>query len=411
MGEPPPKSFRADTVIQRLIVIAGTAIFLVVPFWYGYSIDLPWNLRIGGINAGGFFYLLAILPGAAGVVHQALSSTRREESRRVLLQYYEFRDHRPESRPQHRLSLNAPPGAAVTPSNPVQSGAPGPNFLAARASYEVPPLLGAVVASVFLTGVFLLVAAMADRYSTLSYNRKLLPVDGIIFCGLGAYVAVMYYMAARMYANALSSRFITVSAVRSASALALGWAFVAIGVTQLMQSKGTNLGILFLAGLFHNWAINYLRSKAMNWFGAPHNAYQELPIGILEGVDDTTADLLSEYGIATVQHVATTDAGDLAERTLLPLDRVVDWIDQAVLIAEVKEAITPLRTLGQRCATTLARLYVAASAGDAAAKKLLESAAERSALGVDGLTALAARLASDYTVRFLYELKEGVPLK
>ena len=68
--------------------------------------------------------------------------------------------------------------------------------------------LGAISASLFLTGIFLLIAIFAgfeaDPKQGIAYNG----VQGMMYAGLGAYVAVLYYMVARLYANALSSRFL-----------------------------------------------------------------------------------------------------------------------------------------------------------------------------------------------------------
>ena len=64
-------------------------------------------------------------------------------------------------------------------------------------------------------------------------------VQGMMYAGLGAYVAVLYYMVGRLYANALSSRFLLTSALRTASAVVIGWVFGIVGVaTGLLQNAG-----------------------------------------------------------------------------------------------------------------------------------------------------------------------------
>jgi hypothetical protein len=203
-------------------------------------------------------------------------------------------------------------------------------------------------------------------------------------------------MTARMYANSLSSRFLTASALRSASTIAFGWVAVRIGLTNILPSTSA-IGALFLCGLFYSWALSSLRTKAMTWFGAPKTDNEELPVGIVEGVDDTTEDLLSEYGVTTVQHLTTSDPSEMTQRTLIPIDRIVDWIDQANLIQVVKRNIVALRGVGIRSASDLAQTE----------DKLLKPLADKAGMSADMLTAIAARFAADFDTRLFFEFKEG----
>ena len=146
----------------------------------------------------------------------------------------------------------------------------------------------------------------------------------------------------------------------------------------------------------------------MKLFGAQTAETDELPITSIEGIDDTSADLLNEYGVSTIQHVATAEPGELCERTLLPLDRIVDWVDQALLIRYLKRNISVSRALGIRGAVNLAMVYVRASRdaqGDDA--KLIASLAEKIAMPAAALTAIAADLYNDYMVGLIYELQQG----
>src|SRR5207253_6607762 len=118
--------------------------------------------------------------------------------------------------------------------------------------------------------------------------------------------------------------------------------FGIVGVTALVAPAQTGQhastgalasnGVLFLIGLFHSSAIDMLRARAMKLFGRAEHDEDEIALTAIEGIDLTTADLLAEYGVGSVQHLATAEPGELSDRTLLPLDRILDWIDQAMLI-------------------------------------------------------------------------------
>jgi hypothetical protein len=170
--------------------------------------------------------------------------------------------------------------------------------------------------------------------------------------------------------------------------------------------------VLFLTGLFHKWAFDALRRRARKLFGQPEPETVELPINSIEGVDDVHADLLSEYGVSTVQHLATAEPGELCERTLLPIDRLVEWMDQAILVTYLNKNIVPARSLGIRGAIDLVLIYNQATADTPSGpmSKLLDSLGEKITMPRASIDAIAQKLRDDFTVGLIYELREGRPL-
>jgi hypothetical protein len=273
---------------------------------------------------------------------------------------------------------------------------------------------GAISAALLLTGIFLLIAVFAGYEASEQKGAAANGVQGMMYAGLGAYVAALYYMVARLYANALSPRFVVTSALRTASAVALGWVFGIVGVTALVGEPAAGQGgegtgalvgnaVLFLVGLFHNMAIDALRTRARKLFGSRAVDADEVSITAVEGIDDTTAELLTEHGVATIQHLATSEPGDLCDRTVLPLDRVIDWMDQALLIRYLRANISMARALGIRAATDLALVHMR---NDTA---LLNSLAEKSGMPAAAIDHIARELREDYLVALIYELEQGVP--
>ncbi|HEY3054045.1 MAG TPA: hypothetical protein VGK04_11730 [Thermoanaerobaculia bacterium] len=384
--ESPPAVVQRFSRIARFLVILTAGGFALIPFLFLSRTVEYHGYYIGGMNWRGFLYCLAFLPGAVAVVYHLISTpARRQRGRRLIARYAEIRD----------AALN------LTGSSD-----------AVEFDDESSSVIAACCASLFLTGVFLLVAVIADHFLGAQKGQDptlLKSMEGIVFCGVGAYVAVLYYMAGRLYANALSSRFVTTSALRSASAVAVGWVAGMVGIDAVLPNNTTS-GVFFLIGLFYNWAISAMRTKALNWLGAPKSDNDELPITIVEGIDDTAADLLNEYGITTLQHLVEAEPAELSERTLIPINRILEWMDQAMLIQRVKRNIVAMRSSGVRTATDLARIYALAKTDDPTAVDLLKSLAERTALGAPALHVISREFQFNMMLNIIYDALEGKPL-
>ncbi|HEX6096451.1 MAG TPA: hypothetical protein VF432_09025 [Thermoanaerobaculia bacterium] len=373
---------------QKRFVLFLSGIFAILPLAYVGDLELQ-GVHLSDLDASGFFFTLGVLPGAIGIIyHLLLANTRRAQGRALLEQYYAFRNSRAHARVQDRVEGSVE-GQDHSPT-------------------------GAIAASLFLTGIFLLIAVFAGYEASEQKGAAANGVQGMMYAGLGSYVAVLYYMVARLYANALSSRFILTSALRTASAVALGWVFGIVGITAFAGEPAAGAAgsgsaalasnaVLFLVGLFHNMAIESLRARARKLFGSNAVDADELSITAVEGIDDTTAELLAEHGVSTIQHLATSEPGDLCDRTILPLDRVIDWMDQALLIRYMKANIAMARALGIRAATDLALVHLR---NDTA---LMNSLAEKSGVPLAAIDHIARELRDDYLVALLYELEQGVP--
>lgn len=380
---------------QRAVVLVLSILFASLPFFFIGDLSFH-RYEIRDLQASGFFFSLGLLPGAIGVVYHIVTATaRRSRSREMLKRYYAFRGSRPQARAQEKVP---PQSVAEVTMDP----------------------LAAVAASLFLTGIFLLIAVFAGFEASEQKGPAYNGVIGMMYAGLGAYVAVLYYMVARLYANALSPRFLLTSALRTASAVALGWVFGIVGVTAFAgvpasgeATSDAALGshaVLFLVGLFHNSAIEALRKRAAKLFGTQAPEAEDVALSTVEGIDDTTADMLTENGVSTIQHLATTEPGELCDRTMMPLDRILDWIDQALLIRYLRKNITVARMMGIRGGINLALVHAGTDdnpGGEDA--KLLASLAEKVGIPPAAVDNIARELRADYMVALIYELQQGKP--
>ena len=357
--------------------------FLLLAFPVLYSIDWAlnekfWTYRIT-LGAPALFIFLALVPGVLAIVYHLVTVVqRREQNHATVDAYYEWLSTRNRG---HEKGL-------------------------ARLDDLMPGPVSANAATILLVAVFLFVAIIA-AYTDWNTGG----LRGVVYYGLGAYVATLYFMISRLYASALSSRFLMASAIGSASAIVMGWVFAIIGVS-VFGADATSLNlssVLFLTGLFHKWAFDALRRRARKLFGQPDPETVELPINAIEGVDDVHADLLSEYGVSTVQHLATAEPGELCERTLLPLDRIAEWMDQAILVTYLNRNIVAARSIGIRSAIDLVLIYnqAAAESSTGPMSKLLDSLSEKVSMPRASIDAISQKLRDDYTVQLIYTLREG----
>ncbi len=248
-------------------------------------------------------------------------------------------------------------------------------------------------------------------------------------------------MIGRINANALTARFLSTSALRSAIALVLGISAGQIGLFGFVNAGGAQDALYFLVGFFTSWAIAAIRRRARSLFEVDETGCDSLPLCLVDGLDDQIIEYLEELGIHDVQHLATSDPGELTIRSLYPLNRVIDWVDQAILIGYLRRNIAAARQLGIRGAIDLMVIYDASEpepnaesavqpvlpnaaqaasgppappakapdssppkGGDESAKKILTSLAEKTGMSLESLRAIGSSLWNDYTVDLIYRL-------
>ena len=379
MEETEAMKARPKTVYALSLSLLAFALLYAIDWklvdWRFWKYDLV-------LGESAVFLFLAFVPGVLAIVYHLVTVTqRRNQNLKMVDQYYKWRNEVRGVKREHQKGLDRG-------DDPLKDYGP----------------VSANVATILLVSVFLFVAIVA---AYLPWPGTAL--QGIVYAGLGAYVSVLYYMVSRLYASALSSRFLMSSAIGAASAIVMGWVLAAVGFGYLdAASKGLSLQtMLFLTGLFYKWAFDSLRRRARRLFGQPEPETVELPLNAIEGIDDVHADLLNEYGVTTVQGLAKAEPGDLCDRTLLPLDRIADWIDQALLVRYMKKNITKARELHICGAIDLVR--AADKAGnDTATSAFLDELATRCKVPRASIDAMADRLREDYQVRLVFALQEAM---
>src|SRR5262249_12400151 len=76
-----------------------------------------------------------------------------------------------------------------------------------------------------------------------------------------------------------------------------------------------------------------------------HSLKEKDPLTNLEGIDLYDRARLAEEGVTNVESLAHHDLIDLILATRIPIPRLVDWMDQAVLYLHVPEEHTAVRSV------------------------------------------------------------------
>jgi len=384
-----------------------------------------------------WFAALATLPGILGVANHFSTALPRFQSRRETVRDYQafcrgfdrwwLADGWPHKLQQAGYSEVSPKPDAIK----VRNGSPNDDDLR---SYR--PLTAiAMWAAVILTLVFEIAAgvALGRQFawkeagfpvnilmlgptgklltSNGQYGFDLAVLDGFLFASLGAFVSVMWRMINRINANALSARFMFTAALRSAIAMVVGLTAGRVNLFGVREQPALQGTLFFLIGLFTDWALTMLRARARTVFNQPNDPCDRLPLCFVDGLDDGVIDILDELGVWDVQHLATSEPGELTVKTLYPFNRIIDWIDQAILISYFRRNIVEARKVGITGAIDLATLFSytlekpekADPAGIAEkANKILDELSKKMSMSREAIDMISSNLYFDYTVEQLY---------
>jgi hypothetical protein len=265
----------------------------------------------------------------------------------------------------------------------------------------------AFAAALLLTTVFLVVARTPSR----SGNE----IQGWVYAGYGAYISTLWFMLVRLNANALSPRFLINSALKVSIAVFIGYI---VSKSNFLNSEGASVATLYFAvGLFHSWAMRALKKTAMATFGITSAWPADASLASIDGLDDDAADVLQEIGITSAQHLATMHIPEVCGRTLYPRDRVLDWIDQAILAKHTNGRLPELRAIGIHSAhalVTIGDYYYATcephpvklELHQAAGERLTE-AAERLGMSRGSLLLIVECIRKDATYDEIREIRCG----
>jgi hypothetical protein len=364
-------------IVKHLPCLPGLAHFACAKwFWRALKCHLPMPA----------LWFAASLPAVIAVENDLLSATERFNARRANVE----------------TTFTRASGRASTEGEDLEIYRPSIALMLAAA---------ACVTLVFS------VAAVLGQWGNVfgvQVDDRAAAIRGAAYTALGAYAYTLYLLTNRLNSAALTPMFLINAAVRAASAMAFGALLGVLGPKDLFQG-GSGTLIFFLVGFFPAWAIGAIRNKAKEIFAPDEKGCDSLPLCLIDGLDDGIVDRLAEAGLWDIQHLAAARPHEVVLRTLYPVYRVLDWMDQANLITYVRGSVTEFRKLGVRGAIDMRALYNDYMSLDknnlqpievraARAKEVLDAIAQKTALPLPSLLFIGESLRDDSLVQVILEL-------
>lgn len=201
---------------------------------------------------------------------------------------------------------------------------------------------------------------------SLSFLALLSPDQSMVaFAFLGAYFFALHLVWQGFVRSDLRPKTYTTIAVRVLVVVILAWLIEA--VTDSADNSQPLFLLAFSAGFVPDTVLHLLWEKVLPRKASAFNLDQQQPLTEIEGIDLYERTRLSEEGITNVEALAHHDLLDLFFKTRFPAARLVDWVDQAILVMYLDgssgESDSPkrcnarlraaLRTVGIRTASDL----------------------------------------------------------
>jgi len=180
-----------------------------------------------------------------------------------------------------------------------------------------------------------------------------LPRETIAFAFLGAYFYILQMIVRRFFQNDLKATAYVSATMRIIIVALLVWT-----IDPLIQDVATQAersALAFTIGVFPTvgWQALQLLVKRPLGIIVP-TLRSEHPLSKLDGLNIWYESRLLEEGIEDMQNLATADLVDVMLNTRIPVERLVDWVDQSLLYLHTnQEDRTTLRRYGVRTATDL----------------------------------------------------------
>jgi len=187
---------------------------------------------------------------------------------------------------------------------------------------------------------------------------------------LGAYFFALHTVLHRYVRRDLKPSAYATITVRVLSVLILSW------VLSTLPWEVAVSALVFVIGIFPESGVALLQHATRSALGvaAPAAYKEEHPLTKLEGIGLYDRARLEDEGVTNVQSLAHHDLIDLMVETRIPVPRLVDWVDQAILYLHIDRpgdvstgAVDwrkPFAAAGIRTATDLLRVYEAAMRED-----------------------------------------------
>jgi hypothetical protein len=368
-------------LLSLVIVVAVSAALPGAALWFGGDGDVAFDLANNGVGKGehagrltlvGRLLQLVFISGAAllpGVCYflfdRARLSTLRERFTRQIFRFDRSIQTRADVDAKYGTLLDEAYGPEDRTAAKLQPGTQVPLGLA-----TVVMALGWVLT---LLNPGLGVADTRDEFGQVLRNLFRPEQATAVFAFLGAYFFAVHTVLRGYVRGDLRPKTYTYIIVRVISVVLLAWVLeTAFGPSDELYV------IAFLTGIVPDTALYRLREfsrAALGSWKQLNSLFEPLPLTNLDGIDLYDRARLETEGVTNIESLAHHDLVDLMLQTRIPVPRLVDWTDQAILYLHLgidadnadskgRSALDRLRLHGIRTATDLEQAYAAALARD-----------------------------------------------
>lgn len=198
----------------------------------------------------------------------------------------------------------------------------------------------------------------------ISPGSPLIPRASFQFAFLGAYFYILQMLVRRYFQNDLKTSAYVNSIMRVIIVILLVWVVDMVSRNVLPQEQRFMLA--FIIGVFPHvgWQALQALAKMPMKLVIP-SLQQRYPLSDLDGLNIWYESRLLEEGIEDMQNLVTANLVDVMLNTRIPVDRLVDWVDQSMLYLHVgnghngseSSERSILRRYGIRTATDLEDVF------------------------------------------------------
>jgi hypothetical protein len=191
-------------------------------------------------------------------------------------------------------------------------------------------------------------------------SRPELPLATIRFGFLGSYFYILQMLVRRYFQNDLKTSAYISCILRIIVVTLLVWVLGKVWGNEVSNQQ--QFAIAFLIGIFPMVGLQALQAivRVPLKMVLP-SLKQKFPLNELDGLNIWYESRLLEEGIEDMQNLATANLVDVMLNTRIPVERLVDWVDQSVLYLHIgdgddkesKKAREIIRRYGIRTATDL----------------------------------------------------------
>jgi hypothetical protein len=166
------------------------------------------------------------------------------------------------------------------------------------------------------------------------------PATTFAFAFLGAYFYILQMLVRRYFQNDLKATAYINATMRIVIVILLVWVLDPL-LADAGWSQNQRSALAFVIGVFPTVGWQVLVKLLLKIPGVLVSSLEPTnKLTDLDGLNIWYESRLLEVGVEDMQHLATTDIVDLMLNTRIPVDRLVDWIDQALLYIRVDNATT-----------------------------------------------------------------------